>query len=763
MLNKTNRIKILLICVFIAIFVAFFPIIGVRSFEDDDITLNANMNFIFQEEAVKKGYLTENISIQVNLPSETWNIQDMELNFTQIDFEPEIEIIENNTLHNTFKRVYNKNPAQNVFGQAVQLELNDPSLIYGVYIYGYNYLSHPGTPQIQLRGFDPLNNYPNATLFRSVSLNLSSTPNWYLQEFSVPILLNPGNYSLVLNGTGIPAFAVTDAGFYWGYNSIDPNYPSLYVSEFDDIWSEGISGEPFLYKVIQKLNTTIYPEEINMTAELDGQFYPVLNGNGHGNGYLKRNQLNYHANHQEVTIKVKNNKTRNLRFNINYNFNIYNFLNSSGIATIKYNDTIKWSIYPNINRHSNNDTLRFMYPDNWGDIKVFKDSIDISDEVIINPGNYMLIIENNTIDSNSDWEISGSSPNIAFDLTTPRLEFKTGQELSFSLGSEPLPGIYTLRLFDPLGLLKIQTEKQIPFEDNVFSYNIPKSAIEGEYTAFIFWSNGTYAGVRSVSFSIIYDGLNPQEFDFSLLIIIGVITIGSVAAVSTGYITTKKIKSNKREKLHRILERCSDIMNLKYVIVLDPKTGIDLFAQTFEKKELDPTLIAGFLQAIHNFGDEVLEGVRESKTIKVEYKQSIIVMTDFINVRLITILKSNPSKNFLYSLESLAYHIYKYYGKLIDNFSGNLKPFRSISKLVDSDLEVSLRYPMTIKIAKKLKLSQHENQIIKRALDLMKETKFSHFYAVYLLPENNCSPDDYEVIMGLIKKGVFQPIKKQED
>ena len=45
----------------------------------------------------------------------------------------------------------------------------------------------------------------------------------------------------------------------------------------------------------------------------------------------------------------------------------------------------------------------------------------------------------------------------------------------------------------------------------------------------------------------------------------------------------------------------------------------------------------------------------------------------------------------------------------------------------------------------------------------MKETKFSHFYAVYLLPENNCSPDDYEVIMGLIKKGVFQPIKKQED
>ncbi|MEJ2295235.1 MAG: hypothetical protein P8Y23_10760, partial [Candidatus Lokiarchaeota archaeon] len=561
----------------------------------------------------------------------------------------------------------------------------------------------------------------------------------------------------------IPDMALTDEGFYWGYNSIDPTYPSLFVSEYINDWGEGISGEPFLYKVIQKLNTTIYPEDINMTAELDGQFFPVLNGNGHGKGYLKRNKLNYHANNQEVTIKVKNNKTRSLRFNINYNFNIYNFFNSSGTATIKYNNTIKWSVNPNINRHTDNDTVRFMFPDNWGDLKVFKNSIDISDEVIIDTGSNMIIVENHTIENNSDWEISSSSPNIPFELNTPRLEFKTGQEISFTLGSDPLPGIYTFRLFDPLGLLKIQTEKQIPMEDNIFSYNLPTSAIEGEYTAFVFWNNGTDAGVRSVSFSIIYDGLNPQEFDFSILITIGLIIIGSVAAVSTGYITNKKIKSIKREKLHRILERCSDIMNLKYVIVLDPKTGIDLFAQTFEKKELDPTLIAGFLQAIHNFGDEVLEGVRESKTIKVEYKQSIIVMTDFINVRLITILKSNPSKNFLYSLESLAYHIYKYYGKLIDNFSGNLKPFRSISKLVDSDLEVSLRYPMTIKIAKKIKLSQHENQIIKRALNLMKETKVSHFYAVYLLPENNCSPDDYEVILGLIKKGIFQPIRKQED
>ncbi|TFF84129.1 MAG: hypothetical protein EU552_01415 [Promethearchaeota archaeon] len=762
--NKIIK-QVLLFGIFISMFVAFFPVVEVRSFEYEDVTLDINALFQFQNDAVKKGHLTENVSIHVDLPSDSWNIKDIELNFTEINFEPELKIIENNTSHGTFKRVYNKNPSpeQHIFAQAVQLEIEDSSLIYGVYIYGYNYLSHPGTPFIQLQGFDSNNKHPNGTIFRSVVLNMSDSPDWYLQEFDVPFLLNPGNYSIVLNGIGIPAYSVSNAGFYWGYNGIDPIYSKLYTSEFIDSWGAGVSGEPFLYKIIQKLNTTIYPEAINMTAELDSQSFPVSNANGHGKGYLKRNQINYHANKQKVEIKVKNNKTQHLRFNTVYNFNIYNLYNSTGTATIKYNNSIEWNVFPEITRYSNNDTVRFYYPRNWENIQVTRDSLNITSEVIIDSLHNIIIIPNSTIQNNADWIISGLSPRINIDLNAPKLEFATGQELSFSLGSNSFQGKYIFRLYDPLGLLEFQTEKFIPPDDNIFSYNIPTSAIEGEYTAFVFWNNETDAGVESITFSIIYAGLIPQDFDFSLLIIIGLITIGSVATMSTGYVVTKKIKSNKREKLNRILEKCNDIMNLKYVIVLDPKTGIDLFSQSFEKKQLDPTLIAGFLQAIHNFGDEVLEGVKESKTVKVEYKDSIIVMTDFINVRLITILKSNPSKNFLYSLETLAYHIYKYYGKLIDNFKGSLKPFRSIIKLVESNLEISLRYPMTIKINKKVKLSQQENQVIKRALDLMKQNSFSHFYAVYLLPENDCNPSDYDVILELIKKGIFQPIRKGYD
>ena len=757
---RRSTIRVILFLFLMGLFLFLFPIIEVNSFEDDDITLYVNTEFSLYEESVKKGSLAEYESLDINLPSETWNIRDIELNFTKIDFEPEVKIIENNTLHNTYEIIYNKNPGLNLLGLSVQLEIEDPLIMYGVYIYGYNHLNHPGTPQLQLRGFDDVNKNPNVTIIRSVDLNISSIPGWYIQKFNSPVLLKPGNYSVVLDGSSIPTYTVNNAGFYWAFNAIDPIHPSLHTSKFTSVWTEGESGKPFLYKVIQKLNATIYPEEINMTAELGGEAYQVSNVNVHGKGYLKRNQINYHANNEKVEIKIKNNKTQHLRFDTDYNFNIYNLYNSTATATIKYNDSIKWSVFPEINRYSSNDSVRFVYPKNWENIQVTKNAINITSQIIFDTLNNTLVIPNNTIQNDADWIINASSPRLTIALNAPIIEFSTGQELSFSLGANPFSGKYTFKLYDPLGFLEFETERNIPQEDTIFSYNIPASAIEGEYTAFIFWNNGTDAGVESITFSIIYTGIIPQEFDFSLLILIGLISIGSVATMSTGYVVTKKVKSNKRDKLNLILEKCNDIMNLKYIIVLDPKTGIDIFSQSFEKKQLDPTLIAGFLQAIHNFGDEVLEGVKESKTIKVEYKDSIIVMTDFINVRLITILKSNPSKNFLYSLESLAYHIYKYYGKLIDNFKGTLKPFRSIGKLVESDLEVSLRYPMTIKINKSMKLSPPEKQIVKRALDLMKENKFSYFYAVYLLPENNCNPNDYDIILKLIKKGVFQPIRK---
>jgi len=747
---------VLIILISVSIFLAVIQIEEVKSSETKELSLNIDIDFKINESSVIQGDLENLNSIDVDLPSSSWTLDDIELNFTEIEFGSDLVIIEDNFTHGEYKRVYNKNPAQNVFGQAVQIEINSSSIIHGVYIYGYNG-SHLGTPQIQLRGYNPVNNNPNATVYGSTNLNISSTPGWYFQNFTNPILLNAGSYFLVLNGSSLPVcnpgFPV---GFYWAYNSINPNYPDLYTSEHNSEWTIGSSGTPFLYNLIRQVNSSFYPEEINMTAEINDYFFEILNGNAQGKGYLKKNNINYNPDNEHVKIQVKNNKTESLKFNLTYNFNIFNVFNAPGVLNVTTNKLNEWNIDPKITRVSNNHTVQFSYPKSWVNLKIFKNQQDITSQVFLDVINHSVIIPNNTIENGANWNIVGNSQPVSFKLYAPHTEFKAGQELRFSINPPVLSGNYTFILYDPLGLEKYQITRKLPLDSNLFSYEIPANTLEGNFTAYLVWNNQTDAGFSFQIFSI------SKQSSF-IFLTIGLIIAGGISIVGfAGYVTVKKIESNHREKLKRDLEQFNDIINIKYIIVLDAKTGIDLFSQSFVKKELDPTLISGFLQAIHNFGVEVIEGAKNSKTLKVEYKDSIILMTEFINLRLIVIMKSNPSKNFLYSIESLAYHIYKYYGKWIENFQGNLKPFRSMKKLVESDLNISLLYPLTVVIKKDMKMTQDERDMVKRAQTFMKEHNSPYFYFIYLIPENAYSPKDFRITLQLIKKGIFQPLDKKE-
>jgi hypothetical protein len=199
-------------------------------------------------------------------------------------------------------------------------------------------------------------------------------------------------------------------------------------------------------------------------------------------------------------------------------------------------------------------------------------------------------------------------------------------------------------------------------------------------------------------------------------------------------------------------------MDIEYIIVLHKKSGIDVYSKAFGDKKVDPTLISGFLQAIQNFGSEVLGRAKESRTFKVEYQKSILLMTEFVNLRLIVIMKESPSKNFLYTIESLAYDIYHNYGNLFDDFQGNLQEFQGIRNLLEEHLGISFLYPLTIDYSIKMKLTQLERELIKRASELMRDNNLNYFYSIYLLPDNVCTPKDFEIINELIRKRVFNPI-----
>ena len=226
------------------------------------------------------------------------------------------------------------------------------------------------------------------------------------------------------------------------------------------------------------------------------------------------------------------------------------------------------------------------------------------------------------------------------------------------------------------------------------------------------------------------------------------------------YIAYKRIHSRQRTKLEKFLSRCTDISNINEIIVIDTKSGIDVFSQSFGGRKIDTSLISGFLQAISNFGTQISEAAKESRTLNIVYKDSIVMQTEFVNLKLIITLKENPSANFKFIMEDLAYDIYNQYGEEIDKFAGILKPFHNMKVLIEKHLNISFLYPLKIVENPKIKLSASEKEMIAKARIFMKENNFNYFYSLYLIPENTSSPKDYQTIFSLIEKGIFKPTER---
>jgi hypothetical protein len=509
---------------------------------------------------------------------------------------------------------------------------------------------------------------------------------------------------------------------------------------------------------LQTENLTVYPEEVNMTASIDGNFFKVNNGQHKGKGHLKKADINYTPGIQKVSIPIINNRTDFLKFNLDYKIKMKKLLSSPASVLIHSDSPNEWIVSPTINDITSNQAIQFSYPKSWENVTIFRGGVDITQNVTINPSEGLLIVPDEEIIAEAEWKITAKSYQVPISLNVPKTEFYVGQELQFSIGSPTSPGRYIIIIYNPLNIEEFRVEKTFPTDTNKISFILPENAEVGNYQAFVYWLNGTDAGIAHNSFIV---KLNPSNgsLDLTPFYILGfIILIGSAISVSS-YVTIKKVITKKREQLSEILKKCRDILNLKYIIIVDNKSGVDIYSKSFAEKKLDPSLIAGFLQAIKRFGGEVLEDTKNSRIIKLEYEGSIIIMAEFVNLQLITILKSPPSKAFLYSIYDLGLEIYEKYGNLIEKFEGILSPFKNIEELIEKHLHTSLAYPLKINYMKKIKLDNDEKELLKRANKFMESQNFNYFYSIYLLPENECEPNDFEIMVNLIEKGVFVPIR----
>ncbi|MFX1304415.1 MAG: hypothetical protein ACFE9X_13750 [Promethearchaeota archaeon] len=742
----------------LALTVLFTSIIILSLFQNVNITygqgngdpLTVYSDFKMLELGETNGEMLNASSIEFSLPSENWNLTNIELNFTGIQSRREIKDIE--ILPVAALLLYKTRR-----GMGVQINITKPTEIYRVHIYGYE--SAPITTtnvSIQISGYDSIANRPNETIYGSTQINISSEINWYIQNFSKPVFLNPGNYYLVMNGTGMVS---SDNGRYYWFNNNNPENPNLHTSEWDKdlgVWTNGITGEPFLYKLDQKIIGQFYPEHMNMTVDIDGISYPVSDGVDPGTGFLNES-ISLAPSDHNITIPIRINSSINLIFNLSYTFNLQTQLICDGSAIINHDSPIFWTLTPIIERFYDYQFIQFLYPKSWYNFTIFQQIASIwenkTSEIYFNE-NYF-IITNNTITNDDKWMITANSANINLNLNLPITELKPRQNLQFS--STIVEGNFTVFITNP-GNFRSQESMNITLGsgETVFSYTIPGNSHEGTYLLEIYWNNATDAGAQSKQFEVIVPlpGVDP------MMIVIGVVIAIVVSALSAfSYIKIKKYRNRKIEEAQNIYDKCMDVLNLDYIIVSNKKSGLNVYQQQFTEKEIDAAMISGFLQAIHSFGIELIKIEDQSQTIKLEYKDSIIIMTEFVNLRLILIMKEHPSPNFLYSLEDLSYDIYKYYGKFIDEFTGDIKPFKPIEKLLKHHLNTSLTYPLQIARIEKLesiKIKPSEKSFINRAISSMKRNNIDYFYLNSLLPEKSCTPKDIEIIINLMNNNIIQ-------
>ncbi len=713
-------------------------------------TLNLQSDFNIIEFSDNLNYSEDISSIDLSIPSPSWNITNIDMNFTDIRLGRELVTIEEEG--NSIELISWKEKK----GYGVEINITERTIIFAAYLYAYYIPVNPSIPvYVQIRGYDGLNNIPDNTIFGSTIINVSQIPKWYFQEFNEPISLVPGRYYLVINGSELgPTYDKTI--YNWFYNQNSLLNPTLHTAVHDGVtWSEEPVGEPFLHKLVQRVNRSYSPQELNMTLDIDGSLYSV----GHNGSILL--DKNIATNTESFAIPIFINRTIGLLFNLNYHIKLKNFLISTGDVLIQESLANIWTIEPKIQRCFCNYSIKFNYPKDWYNVTVFRDLgggwEDVSSQIIIDALNNLIFISNDTILEGIDWRITANTPNLQLSLNVPRTEFNPGQEIQFSVNAPILPGNLTFRIFNSLGFLAqsdiIYEFESIETEDLILTHLLSTSASDGIYKAYVFWYNGTAGGVITQEFEI--------EVPFVLDPMAIVIIVGAIAFISIFSFTAYKVTKNTKRKheAHRqtIFNKYMDVLNLEYFIIIHKKSGLNVYEQILASKTIDATLITGFLEAIRTFGIELTGADEQSQTIKLEYQKSKVLMSEFKSFRILLIMKENPSQDFLESIRELSYDIDNKFGRQIENFKGNTTPFAGVRDLLEQHLQTSLIYPLKI-VQQDLKLKSDEKSMLNRAKTIMKKKNTDYFIVTSLLSiRKGFYAKEAEIILNLIKKKIFQP------
>jgi len=251
----------------------------------------------------------------------------------------------------------------------------------------------------------------------------------------------------------------------------------------------------------------------------------------------------------------------------------------------------------------------------------------------------------------------------------------------------------------------------------------------------------------------------PQNIDWWLIVIVaGAVSAAFILAI---VIYTSARRARRRIEAERmdIINKARDLFNLNNIIILDKRSGIDIYGQTYGEFKLDPTLVSGFLSAIGTFGLELTNTDEDSQTIKLEYKKSKIVISEFKGFRITMIMKDAPSDSMLASLDLFAHDIEQKYGKLLKEFNGETTAFQDMGTLIEKHFHVSFVAPLKVVMRPKAKLTQDEKDIYNKVNDIAMAKGMQPFYASEVLAGEVIDHKAVDAFFSLMHKGIIVPAK----
>ncbi|MFX1426391.1 MAG: hypothetical protein ACFFBE_08055, partial [Promethearchaeota archaeon] len=374
-MKRTNYSFLIFSIFFISIFVVSInQYIDISHAQANDETIILSSNFSMRESTEYIDSNTSVSSITIPLPSEKWNITNIQMNISDIKLGKEIKTIEDKG--QSFQIIDSKGK----LGYGVELNITEPTIIFGVYIYGYV----TGTPvlpvYVQIQGYDGGTDAPDENVLGSTLINMS-TPGWHLQMFDKEVSLSvPGSYYLVINGSEL-TFPADKSTYNWLYNGSGSTH-NLYTALYDGDWKQDSLGIPFLHKLIQRVNRSFNPEEVNMTAEFNGSSYPILDGPVESTGNLTINEI-IAPNNTIFNIAIKNNRSIDLIFNLSYQVGLTNNFLSEAQVELKDNVENRWMLTPEFNEIHENYTVKFNFPASWYNFSIKRNGVDITSNVTI--------------------------------------------------------------------------------------------------------------------------------------------------------------------------------------------------------------------------------------------------------------------------------------------------------------------------------------------------------------------------------------------